>query len=129
LRKVLAPPAFKGYRPFGIAGRRNGYIELLFEEYEAIKLADYDLMNHIEAASVMGISRPTFARIYETARRKIATAFVESKEIRTIYGNALMDKNWFECGGCHARFTIPSTHAAGYCPVCRNEKITALGGN
>lgn len=129
LRKVVAPPGFKGYRPFGIAGRKNGHIELLYEEYEAIKLADYDLLNHSEAAAVMGISRPTFARIYETARRKIATAFVESKEIRTIYGNAWMDKNWFECGGCHARFTIPLTHAAGNCPVCRNEQITALGGN
>jgi predicted DNA-binding protein (UPF0251 family) len=123
LRKVVAPPGFKGYRPFGVAGKRNGSVELLYEEYEAIKLADYDLMNHLEAARIMGISRPTFARIYEEARRKIAEALVEAKEIQTAYGNAWMDKNWFECTECHARFTIPRPINRNLCPICKTQNI------
>ena len=104
LRKVVAPPGFKGYKPYGANCSENDFIELLYEEYEAIKLADYDFMNHETAAKLMGISRPTFARIYESARRKIAKAMVEVKEIRTAYGNALLDKNWYMCQKCHARF-------------------------
>lgn len=126
LRKVVAPPNFKGYKPYGSKNSSTELVELLYEEYEAIKLADYDLMNHKEAAELMGISRPTFARIYETARRKIAKAFVETKEIKTVYGNALLDKNWYMCADCQARFTIPKTVKKYQCAICNSEKIEVL---
>jgi len=126
LRKVVAPPNFKGYKPYGHQKSSHEYIELLYEEYEAIKLADYDLMNHEQAAKLMGISRPTFARIYESARRKIANALVETKEIKTVYGNVIMDKNWYVCNNCMARFTIPKTIKSNKCPLCAFEKIELL---
>jgi len=126
LRKVVAPPNFKGYKPYGTASKSNDFIELLYEEYEAIKLADYDNMNHKEAAELMGISRATFARIYENARKKIALALVETKEIKAVYGNAILDKNWFECNDCHVRFTIPSTIKKQECPICASKKIEVL---
>ncbi|MGB5435826.1 MAG: DUF134 domain-containing protein [Maribacter sp.] len=126
LRKVVAPPNFKGYKPFGTHTRAQEYVELLYEEYEAIKLADYDLMNHLEASKLMGISRPTFARIYETARRKIAKAFVETIEIRTAFGDALLDKHWYICEDCQTRFTIPKTMKEQQCPLCKSTKIELL---
>lgn len=126
LRKVVAPPGFRGYRPYGINNVSKESVELLYEEYEAIKLADYDLMNHQEASELMGVSRPTFARIYEGARRKIARALVETKEIKTVFGNAWMDKNWYMCDLCHARFTIPRTLKEHRCPICSSEKIELL---
>ena len=126
MRKVVAPPGFNGYKPYGVNSVSTESVELLYEEYEAIKLADYDLMNHQEASALMGISRPTFARIYESARRKIAKALVEAKEIKIVYGNAWMDKNWFLCDDCNARFTIPKTVRKHSCPVCSNENIKSL---
>ena len=129
LRKVVAPPNFKGYKPYGTNNSSNQYIEFLYEEYEAIKLADYDLLNHQEASELMGVSRPTFARIYEAARRKIAKAFVESKELKTVYGNALFDKDWLVCNMCHARFTIPKTIKEHKCPMCKSNNISALNEN
>ena len=126
LRKVVAPPGFRGYKPYGINNTSKESVELLYEEYESIKLADYDLMNHQEASELMGISRPTFARIYESARRKIARALVETKEIKTVFGNAWMDKNWYECDSCHARFTIPRTIKEYKCPICSSVKIELL---
>ena len=126
LRKVVAPPKFKGYKPYGLNTNSKESVELLYEEYEAIKLADYDFMNHLEAAELMGISRPTFARIYETARRKIAKAFVEVKEIRTVYGNVILGKNWYVCTDCQSRFTIPKTLKKWQCPLCKSEKIELL---
>ena len=126
LRKIVAPPNFKGYKPYGASRISKENVEILYEEYEAIKLADYDLMNHEEAARLMGISRPTFARIYESARRKIAKALVETREIKTVYGNALLDKTWYICNDCHVRFTIPKTISSHNCPLCASEKIELL---
>ncbi|MCT4601924.1 MAG: DUF134 domain-containing protein [Marinifilum sp.] len=126
LRKVVEPPRFKGYRPFGVNAKKRESIDLHYEEYEAIKLADFDLMNHKEAAELMGVSRPTFARIYEAARRKIAEALVMAKNINTVYGNAIMDKDWFVCNKCHARFNIPSGMDKEKCPACNSRKIESL---
>ena len=123
LRRMVSPPGFKGYRPYGSAGDVSGSVELLYEEYEALKLADYNNLNHLEASKHMGVSRATFARIYESARRKIAQALVESKEIRTVYGNAFLDKDWYVCNDCYVRFTLPHRNRNRHCPMCKSEKI------
>jgi predicted DNA-binding protein (UPF0251 family) len=122
MRKVVAPPGFKGYRPYGNRLNNKEQVDLLYEEYEAIKLADYDLMNHQEASELMGVSRATFARVYESARRKIASALVETREIRSVYGNAWLDKSWYVCNACHSRFTIPATLKHQTCPICKSEQ-------
>lgn len=126
LRKVVAPPAFKGFRPYGTLQTGRQPVELLYEEYEAIKLADYDDLKHLEASKLMGISRPTFARIYDQARKKIALALAESREIRTVYGNAVMDESWHLCQECNARFTLPGGSNNSHCPVCRSTKTTSV---
>jgi uncharacterized protein len=120
-RKVVAPPGFKGYRPYGDQHNDKEGVVLLYEEYEAIKLADYDQMNHLQASKLMGISRPTFARIYESARQKIATALAETRSIITSYGNAVMDESWNICYQCHARFTTPGSMTKKNCPICGAE--------
>jgi len=38
-------------------------------------------MEHIEAAALMGISRPTFTKLLERARNKVARALVEAKSL------------------------------------------------
>lgn len=122
----MAPPGFKGYKPYGNMTRQKQFVELLYEEYEAIKLADYDLLNHLEASKLMGVSRPTFARIYESARRKLAHALVETREIRSVFGNAQLEGTWYSCGVCHARFTIPAGLTENACPICRSSKVEII---
>lgn len=122
-RRIVAPPRFRGYRPYGCIKQNEDPVELLYEEYEAIKLADYQLMNHQEASLHMGVSRATFARIYENARRKIARALVETKEIITITGNSYSENNWFLCKQCNARYTIPLTASSKCCPLCQSEEV------
>ena len=129
LRKIVAPPRFGGYRPYGISSNSGESVELLYEEYEAIKLADYDLMNHQEASDLMGVSRPTFARIYESARRKIARALVEAREIKAVYGNAWLDKSWYLCNDCHARFTVLPDITGQKCPLCKSVHIDSIKNN
>lgn len=126
LRKIVAPPGFRGYIPYGNQQNNKEHVDLYYEEYEAIKLADYDGMNHLEASKLMGVSRPTFARIYESARRKMARALVETREIKSVFGDAVLDKSWYECSECFARFTIPESVLALACPLCKNQKISSI---
>lgn len=121
-RKVVFPPKFKSFMPLGDC-KTKGFIELLYEEYEAIKLVDYDMLNHLEAGKIMGISRATFARIYEKARRKVASALVENKEIRSVFGNAFLNENFFRCNDCGAIFNMPSENENFNCPVCKSISI------
>jgi len=121
-RKIVAPPRFKRWVPEIPGGKSNGKIDLFYEEYEAIKLTDYELLNQDEASIIMGVSRPTFARIYESARRKVAMAMVELKEIVSVYGNAELDDSWKICNGCYARFKQYKTESMLECPLC-GEKI------
>ncbi|WP_111706265.1 DUF134 domain-containing protein [Lutibacter citreus] len=123
LRKIVAPPDFKGFKPYGTTKESIDSIDLFYEEYEAIKLADYKLMTHLEASKLMGISRATFARIYETGRRKIAKALVETLQIKTVFGNVALDKSWYLCNNCEAKFTIPKTINNHICPMCTSTNF------
>nr|NQU94427.1 DUF134 domain-containing protein [Bacteroidota bacterium] len=128
-RKIVAPPKFREYRPYGHQGESTGTVELLYEEYESIKLADYDGLSHHQACVLMGISRPTFARIYESARRKIAQALVETKKIKSVFGNVYFDRNWYKCTKCHNLFTLPDSIHERLCPMCKSNKIEFINSN
>jgi len=125
-KKLTEPPLFKGYRPYGTAGKKRPPVELLFEEYEALKLADYQLMAHHEACRHMGISRPTFARIYENARRKMAKALVECREITTARGSGYFDEPWYLCRDCHNRFQLTRKKQKDYCPSCESSDLESM---
>lgn len=117
------PPMIEGFRPFGGKDYR-GNVEMFFEEYEALKLADYDMYPQAQAAREMGVSRPTFTRIYDSALKKIAKAFVENKEIIIEGGNVSFDDEWFRCKKCNNTFKMPSLgKKVTHCPVCTSTDI------
>lgn len=62
-------------------------VSLRFDEFEAIRLLDYEGMQQAEAAAIMNISRPTLTRIYTSARSAIAEALIEGKPIHITGGN------------------------------------------
>ena len=55
---------------------------LTIDEFEAIRLRDYEGLDQNEAAKKMGISQPTFQRLYESARGKIADVLVNGKALK-----------------------------------------------
>ncbi len=57
-------------------------VSLRMDEMEAIRLADYEGLYHQEAASKMKISRATFGRVLEEARRKVAEAILQGKALK-----------------------------------------------
>ena len=89
IRKIAGAPSVEGFIPKGPRrgrqfrgrGRFRRHEEdifLLFEEYESIRLLDYEGLNQTEASEQMNVSRPTLTRIYQRARQKVAKAFIEN---------------------------------------------------
>mgnify|MGYP003588717867 FL=1 len=100
-RKISNPPLMKGFKPFGIPRRMLNSVTLLYDEYEAVRLLDYEGMNQDQAAVQMNVSRPTLTRIYEKARKTIAQALVEGNMIEIEGGNVQFDREWFRCRRCY----------------------------
>lgn len=98
---------------------------MFFEEYESIKLLDYDNLTQEEAAVSMRVSRPTLTRIYESARNKVARSMVEGKDLVIRGGNFRFDENWYHCNSCHSRFNL-FDQSKQECPVCRSLEIYSL---
>lgn len=103
-RWMWEPPLVRGFKPFGIPFMNSEPVVLLLEEYEAIKLADYENLTHDQACTRMGVSRPTFTRIYDAARKKIAKAFVEGIPIVVHGGNVEFKEKWYRCLDCNRIF-------------------------
>lgn len=57
-------------------------VSLSLDEFEAVRLADYEGLYHEAGAQSMKVSRPTFQRILAEARRKIAETLIEGKALR-----------------------------------------------
>lgn len=126
-RKMNHPPVIQGFRPFGSPAVLKEAVKLLFEEYEAIKLADYENLSQEEAAGRMDVSRPTFTRIYEKARRKIARAFAETRSIVIEGGYVQFDREWYRCVSCESTFVVKDHDKEVHqCPVCTSEDVVHI---
>jgi predicted DNA-binding protein (UPF0251 family) len=117
------PPHFKGFRPVGLPEENNSVV-LNYEEYEAIRLSDFELYGQVEAAQIMDISRPTYARIYESARRKVAQAFVLGKPIVFEGGKVYFNSEWFSCNNCGCWFNHPAKELeVKNCALCGSVDV------
>ena len=127
-RKILSPPIIKGFKPYGLDADvrpSEGSVNLLFEEYEALRLCDYDGLNHHQASLMMDVSRPTLTRIYAAALQKVATAFVEGRQIAIEGGKVYFDSDWHQCNACECYFSHPEKHMPiEECPLCGSENIS-----
>ena len=124
-RLILTPPSIKGMSVVGGQKRSPEKISLFIEEYQAIKLLDYDGMTQEEAAVQMDVSRPTITRIYETARQKVAKAMTEGKDLVIRGGKFHFDDRWFCCPSCKANFRLDEG-SDRKCPTCNSSEITSL---
>ena len=66
-RKISNPPKMKGFKPYGMPICKIEPVILKLEEYESIRLVNYDKLPQDQAAEQMNVSRPTFTRIYNSA--------------------------------------------------------------
>ncbi len=127
-RKLSGLPAIKGFRPYGPdIDKQATAIVLHFEEYEAFKLCDYEGLNHSAAARLMQVSRPTFTRIYASARNKIAQAFAQGLAIEVEGGTVYFDSNWFQCNFCGCYFNqLDPAQPVEACPLCGKKHFQQM---
>lgn len=86
------------YERFGPKGQSSqAHIEMTVEEYESIRLMDYEGLNQEESAKMMAIGRSTFQRIYDDARKKIAQSLVEGVTVFIEGGDYKICKEMGEC--------------------------------
>lgn len=117
-RRICRLPAATEFTPDGVC---HGEITLSVDEFEVIRLLDYDGLTQAQAARQMGIARATVTCIYAEARRKIAVAFVNARRLRIGGGNYALCENAANCcGKC----------SLNGCAACKNtacrEKISAM---
>jgi len=91
LRHVGKTPCAQYFKPAGIPIRILEEVVLGLDELEALRLADLNGLYQEKAAEQMKISRPTFSRIVEQARRKVADALIHGKAVR-MEGGAVIVK-------------------------------------
>ncbi|HPC38939.1 MAG TPA: DUF134 domain-containing protein [Exilispira sp.] len=72
----------KIYKPIGYPMHNLEIVEIEIDEFESIRLCDFENLSQIEAADKMRISRGTVQRLLEKARYKILDALINNKIIR-----------------------------------------------
>ncbi|HUL80383.1 MAG TPA: DUF134 domain-containing protein [Vicinamibacteria bacterium] len=122
-RRVAAPPRCSYFKPAGIPMTRLEEVALSVDELEALRLADLEGLYQDDAAARMGVSRPTFARVVEVARRKVAEALVRGRALRIGGGPvAFVGERRFRCEACRHEWSLPfGTGRPEGCPDCRSE--------
>lgn len=128
-RLVNFLPDVTFFKPAGIPLRMLDEVVLNIEELEAIRLKDLDGLEQEECAEKMRISRPTFHRVLEASRRKIADALTQGKAIRIEGGNFKMSQVRFRCTEGH-EWDVPFDDVMNtppqLCSVCNSSDIVSL---
>ncbi len=127
-RRIHQPPGFKNFKPIGIPRNKLKSITLTVDEYEAMRLADYLGLEHLEASEKMAISRPTFTRVIEKARHKIARAIVDGMELVVEGGNIEFANTLHHCRDCGEEQVKPYHEYTADCPECGSDNVEDIAG-
>ena len=130
-RIVAFDPDVSYFKPRGIPMIDLQEAHLTVDECEAIRLADLLNMSYEEAGEQMGVSRATFGRIVQRARRRVADAIINGKAINIDGGNysVINEKRIFMCRKCNNTWEEPSgTGRPKNCPSCSHEQFYRIWG-
>lgn len=111
-RIVCEEPYFSRFSPEKDSHLQT--VEMTVDEYEVIRLVDYQRKTHEQCARQMQVARTTITEIYDSARYKLADVITNGKTLVIAGGNfRLCEGNSNACVGCkHGDFSAE-----------RNEKI------
>ena len=128
-RRVAFIPELTYFKPAGMPLRVLEEIQVTVEEAEAIRLKDLESIEQEKCAEKMNISRPTFQRVLESARHKIADALLLGKAIKIDGGNFEMATKRFRRVDGHEWNVSSETienGLTGLCPTCNTAEISPL---
>jgi uncharacterized protein len=116
-RIVGSLPTVEYFKPRGIPLIDLEEVVLTVDEYETLKLADYEQLYQEQAAEKMQVSRQTFGRIILSAHYKLADALIHGKALKIEGGEFAIKKRGV--GKCKHS----TTHTGGNCPQCSKRLI------
>lgn len=123
-RKVKCHPASSIFKPAGIPKIGLSEVVLTLDEFEAVRLADFEGLYQDDAAGSMDVSRQTFGNILVEAHRKIADCLVNGKALRIEGGIVDIYDTLLECGKCLRRWPQPDEKQdLSECPACGSADI------
>lgn len=124
-RKVGSEPGSNYFKPEGIPASDLQVVIITLDEFEALRLADFEGLYHENSAAMMNISRQTFGRIIDSARKKIAEALVHGKALKIEGGVVSLEENGeIKCSSCDfSRECCKERGESPSCPRCRKNKI------
>jgi predicted DNA-binding protein (UPF0251 family) len=124
-RRVCREPGVRYFKPRGVPLSLLENVSLTVDELEAIRLKDLEGQEQIAAAESMHISQPTFHRVIESARKKVADALVNGKAVRIEGGEYVTDVNRkFKCLACSHEWDVPhGTRRPEVCPKCGSKNV------
>lgn len=125
-RNIVCSPGISYFKPRGVPLRSIREVAITMDEYEAIRLADLLGLAHEEAGQRMGVSRATFGRIVQNARRSVAEALVKGMAIKIEDGryNSLEDRIVaYMCEECGRRWEFHEESDLEKCPRCSHENL------
>jgi len=125
-RIVKVNPDVCYFKPRGIPMIDLDEVLLTVDEREAIRLADLLGMSHENAGKQMGVSRATFGRIIQHARKTVADALISGKAINIEGGHfrIVSDNRIFKCIACDNQWDEPfGSGPPDNCPSCHGEDI------
>lgn len=101
-RKVCGLPNTREFLPVG-ANACDGAVVLTVDEFETIRLIDYQDLSQEACGTNMQVARTTVQAIYGSAHRKLAQALVEGRPIRIEGGDYQVcdgSGGGCSCAGC-----------------------------
>jgi predicted DNA-binding protein (UPF0251 family) len=122
---VSGLPQSDYFKPRGVPLTDLEEVVLTVDEFEAVRLADYRGLYHESAARLMGISRQTFGRIIESARKKVSEALIKGRALKIEGGNyQMVVEKRFICSDCQFSWTVSHRKRnPSRCPLCRSKMI------
>jgi len=126
-RRVAFMPQVTYFKPAGVPARLLEGVALSVEELEAIRLKDLEGLQQEECAERMRISRPTFHRVLESARQKVADALINGKAVRIEGGNFALASQRFRCRRDGHEWRVPFEAVVSRlplaCPRCDSPSV------
>lgn len=97
-RQVCCMPFVSEFLPVSTKQCADNYIVMSVDEYETIRLIDYEGYSQEECSEYMDIARTTVQQIYNSARKKMAKVLVNGLPLKIEGGDyRLCDKHDIFC--------------------------------
>ena len=103
----------------------NEYV-LKIEELEAMRLKDVEGLSQEECADKMNVSRQTFQKIIDSARKKVALALTKGAGIRISGGSFVTKKCKIQCMDCGHIYEPNFEDDKVTCPACDSRRIQCM---